>query len=115
MFESVAQVLLSRSRGLRSRFEQIVMKESVEVSEPGNLHMVWADKCMSVCSVQGGPEARDMVMQLERLFMEGEQERIQKENMEKKEAEKIAASTSVDILFSVRSNPSPSLSPQILV
>ena len=34
-----------------------------------------------------------MQIQLERLFMEGEQERIQKEKMEKKEAEQIAAST----------------------
>ena len=35
-----------------------------------------------------------MKMQLERLFMEGEQERIQQENLEKKEAEQIAASMS---------------------
>ena len=34
---------------------------------------------------------RAMKMQLERLFVEGEQERIQKENQEKKQAEQIAA------------------------
>lgn len=33
----------------------------------------------------------DMKLQLERLFVEGEQERIKKENLEKKEAEQIAA------------------------
>ncbi len=33
VFESVAQVLLSRSRGLKSRFEQTMMKINSEVSE----------------------------------------------------------------------------------
>lgn len=32
VFESVAQVLLSRSRGLKSRFEQTMMKIDAEVS-----------------------------------------------------------------------------------
>ena len=32
VFESVAQVLLSRSRGLTSRFEQLVSKSDAEVS-----------------------------------------------------------------------------------
>lgn len=31
VFESVAQVLLSRSRGLKSRFEQVMMKIEDEV------------------------------------------------------------------------------------
>ena len=41
--------------------------------------------------MQGGFEERGMKLQLERLFIEGEQERIQQENLEKKEAEQIAA------------------------
>lgn len=32
VYESVAQVLLSRSRGLKSRFEQSMMKADAEVS-----------------------------------------------------------------------------------
>ena len=32
VFESVAQVLLSRSRGLQSRFEQFMLKDGAEVS-----------------------------------------------------------------------------------
>ena len=40
---------------------------------------------------KGNSDMRAMKMQLERLFMEGEQERIQKENQEKKQAEQIAA------------------------
>ena len=40
---------------------------------------------------QGGPEQLAMKMQLERLFIEGEQERIRQENIEKQQAEQVAA------------------------
>ena len=40
-----------------------------------------------------------MKYQLEQLFMEGEQERIQRENREKKEAEQIAAGMLISVLF----------------
>lgn len=48
-----------------------------------------------------------MKYQLEQLFMEGEQERIQKENQEKKEAEQIAAGTFICICH--HQHPSPPL------
>ena len=47
--------------------------------------------CNRLCDSQGGVEQSNMRFQLEQLFVKGEQERIQKENQEKKEAEQIAA------------------------
>ena len=40
---------------------------------------------------QGGSEMSSMQMELGRCFLEGEQDRIQQENLEKKQAEQVAA------------------------
>ena len=54
--------------------------------------------CCSIILVQGGPELMCMQMQLERLFQQGEQERIRQENVEKQQAEQVAAGELEDML-----------------
>ena len=90
VFESVAQVLLSRSRGLTSRFQQLISKTDAEVTNSFSELVVFM--IMILSWQQGGSEELAMKMQLERLFIQGEQERVRQENIEKQQAEQVAAS-----------------------
>lgn len=71
LLESVARVLLSRSHGLLSRYQQLVAKDAALEREAG----------MQAC--------------LDRLFIETEHEREEQERLEKQQAEQIAADLSL--------------------
>ncbi|XP_064404063.1 mucin-5AC-like isoform X2 [Halichondria panicea] len=73
VFESVAQVLLSRSRGLQSRFQQLLAKTDS----------------------RGGEDAGVMDLELRRCFVQGERERVKQEKLQKQQAEQVAANLSM--------------------
>lgn len=72
VFESVAQVLVSRSRGLVSRFNQLLCKSEPRAASEGGLQL-----------------------HLDRLFVEGERARELQERAERQTAEQIANDLSV--------------------